>query len=156
MPPVSDAAVYLEKRKPMKKYETSHLVAGEDLNHHGTLFAARAAAWFVEAAFVAASCAYGKNEMVCRNLHNMSFFRPVKPGTILKFTARVVLTGKTSFIVAVTAADALSGETAVEGMITFVTVDEATGKKVEHHIVLDEPADEEEIRQRRAAEELRR
>ena len=42
----------------MKQYETSHLVKQEDLNHHGTLFAARAAAWFVEAAFVAAGCEY--------------------------------------------------------------------------------------------------
>ena len=140
----------------MKKYGTSHLVAGADLNHHGTLFAVRAAAWFVEAAFVATSCTYGKNEIVCLNIQNMSFKRPVKPGTILNFEARVVLAGKTSFIVAVSAADALSGEKAIEGMLTFVTVDEQTGKKVEHHIVLDEPEDEEEVQQREAAEQLKK
>ncbi len=139
----------------MKQYETTHLVAGEDLNHHGTLFAARAAAWFVEAAFVAASCTYGKNEIVCLNLQKMSFKRPVQPGTILKFSARVVLTGKTSFIVAVSASDALHGEKAIDGMITFVTVDEQTGKKVEHHLVLDESEDEEEIQQRAEAEKLK-
>ncbi len=139
----------------MKKYETSHLVKGEDLNHHGTLFAARAAAWFVETAFVAASCTYGKNEIVCLNLNNMSFKRPVKPGTILKFEARVVLAGKTSFVVAVSAADAFGGEKAIEGMVTFVTVDEQTGKKVEHHIVLDETEDDDEVRQRKAAEALK-
>lgn len=140
----------------MKKYGTSHLVAGADLNHHGTLFAARAAAWFVEAAFVAASCTYGTNEIVCLNIQNMSFKRPVKPGTILNFEARVVLAGKTSFIVAVSAADAFSGEKAIDGMLTFVTVDDQTGKKVEHHIVLDEPEDEEEAKQRAAAEELKK
>lgn len=140
----------------MKKYGTSHLVAGADLNHHGTLFAARAAAWFVEAAFVAASCTYGKNEIVCLNIQNMSFKRPVKPGTILNFEARVVLAGKTSFIVAVSATDAFSGEKAIDGMLTFVTVDEQTGKKVEHYIVLDEPEDEEEVKQRAAAEELKK
>ena len=140
----------------MKKYGTSHLVAGADLNHHGTLFAARAAAWFVEAAFVAASCTYGKNEIVCLNIQNMSFKRPVKPGTILNFEARVVLAGKTSFIVAVSAADALSGEKAIDGMLTFVTVDEQTGKKVEHNIVLDEPENEAEIQQRAAAEALKK
>lgn len=140
----------------MKKYGTSHLVAGADLNHHGTLFAARAAAWFVEAAFVAASCTYGKNEIVCLNIQNMSFKRPVKPGNILNFEARVVLAGKTSFIVAVSAADALSGEKAIDGMLTFVTVDEQTGKKVEHNIVLDEPEDEAEIQQRAAAEALKK
>lgn len=140
----------------MKKYGTSHLVAGADLNHHGTLFAARAAAWFVEAAFVAASCTYGKNEIVCLNIQNMSFKRPVKPGTILNFEARVVLTGKTSFIVAVSASDAFSEEKVIEGMLTFVTVDEQTGKKVEHHIVLDEPEDEEETQQRLAAEAIKK
>lgn len=140
----------------MKKYGTSHLVAGADLNHHGTLFAARAAAWFVEAAFVAASCTYGKNEIVCLNIQNMSFKRPVKPGTILNFEARVVLAGKTSFIVAVSAADALSGEKTIDGMLTFVTVDEQTGKKVEHQIILDEPEDEAEIQQRAAAEALKK
>ena len=135
---------------------TRHLVRPADLNHHGTLFAARAAAWFVEAAFVAASCTYGKNEIVCLNIQNMSFKRPVKPGTILNFEARVVLTGKTSFIVAVSASDAFSEEKVIEGMLTFVTVDEQTGKKVEHHIVLDEPEDEEETQQRLAAEAIKK
>ena len=130
--------------KDMKQYETLHLVAGEDLNHHGTLFAARAAGWFVEAAFTAAACAYGKNEIVCRNLNIMSFKKPVQPGTVLKFLSRVVYTGKSSFIVDVSAVDALSGEEAIEGMVTFVTVDEKTGKKTEHHITLDEPEDEKE------------
>ena len=63
------------------------------------------------------------------NIQNMSFKRPVKPGTILNFEARVVLAGKTSFIVAVSAADALSGEKAIEGMLTFVTVDEPQENK---------------------------
>lgn len=140
----------------MKIYETSRLVKGEDLNHHGTLFAARAAAWLVEAAFVAAGCAYGKNELVCRNLHQMSFTRPVQAGTILKLSSRVVLAGKTSLMVAVTAADAFSGQKAFEGMITFVTVDEQTGKKVEHGIVPDEPADAEEEQLRREAERIKK
>ncbi|MDE6606563.1 MAG: acyl-CoA thioesterase [Lachnospiraceae bacterium] len=138
----------------MKQYETLHLVAGEDLNHHGTLFAARAAGWFVEAAFTAAACAYGKNEIVCRNLHGMSFKKPVQPGTVLKFLARVVYTGKSSFMVDVSAVDALSGEEAIEGMVTFVTVDGKTGKKTEHHITLDEPENEKEKERRGAAEKL--
>ncbi len=139
----------------MKKYETSHLVVGEDLNHHGTLFAARAASWLVEAAFVAAASSYGKNEIVCRNLQNMSFFKPVKPGTIVTFSACVVYTGKTSFVVAVHAYDALTKEKAIDGMLTFVTIDEQTGKKVEHGLVLDETADEEELLDRVKAVKLK-
>lgn len=140
----------------MKKYQTTHLVAGADLNHHGTLFAARAAAWLVEAAFAAAACTYGKNEIVCLNIQHMSFERPVKPGTILNFEARVVFAGKTSFMVAVSAADVLEKEKVIEGRLTFVAVDEQTGKKTEHHIVLDEPEDEEEVQQRGAAEGARK
>lgn len=136
----------------MKQYETSHLVKQEDLNHHGTLFAARAAAWFVEAAFVAAGCVCETTEgIVCRNINDMSFRRPVKKGTIVKFLARVVYAGKSSFKVAVTAVDALSGEAYIEGRITFVTIDE-NGCKREHHIVLDEPEDENERKQREDAQ----
>lgn len=128
----------------MKQYETSHLVKQEDLNHHGTLFAARAAAWFVEAAFVAAGCACGTTEgIVCRNINDMSFRRPVQKGTILKFLAKVVYAGKSSFQVAVTAVDALEEKTYIEGKITFVTIDK-DGNKREHHMVLDEPESEQE------------
>ena len=46
----------------MKQYETLHLVKQEDLNHHGTLFAARAAAWVVESGFAAAACEHGNTD----------------------------------------------------------------------------------------------
>lgn len=138
----------------MKQYETSRLVKQEDLNHHGTLFAARAAAWFVEAAFVAAGCACGTSEgIVCRSMHEMSFRKPVQKGTILKFLARVVYAGKSSFRVMVTAVDALNAQLYIEGSLTFVTVDE-NGCKREHHIVLDEPEDEAERRQREAVNKI--
>ena len=128
----------------MKQYETTHLVAQADLNHHGTLFAARAAGWFVEAAFVAAGCACGTTEgIVCRNLHEMSFYKPVQKGTILRFLARVVYAGKSSFMVAVSAVNALTQETHIEGMITFVTVDGQGGKRA-HNMILDEAEDEAE------------
>lgn len=140
----------------MKQYETTHLVAQADLNHHGTLFAARAAGWFVEAAFVAAGCACKTTEgIVCRNLHGMSFQKPVQKGTILRFLARIVYAGKSSFMVAVTAIDALTGQKHIEGMITFVTVD-GQGEKQDHNIVLDEPEEETERQQREQAEIIRK
>ena len=65
----------------MKKYYATHLVKSEDLNHHGTLFAARTASWFVESAFIAAACEHGDpSEIVCRNIHGMSFRTPVRNG----------------------------------------------------------------------------
>ena len=39
----------------MKTFVTHRLVKGEDLNHHGTLFAGRSAEWFVESGFIAAA-----------------------------------------------------------------------------------------------------
>ena len=145
----------------MKVYETLHLVKGEDLNHHGTLFAARAAAWLVEAGFAAAACEHGDtNEIVLRNLQNMSFSKPVKKGTVVRFESRVVYAGSTSLMVAVTAKDAMTEEQAIEGFITFVTIDKETGKKKQHSVMLDEvvpdeAAGEEEQKLREKALQLR-
>lgn len=139
----------------MKQYETFHLVKGEDLNHHGTLFAARAAAWFVESGFTAAACEHGNSdEIVFRNLHNMSFSAPMVKGAVAKFTSRVVYAGKTSLMVYVKAQNAMTQEAAVEGFLSFVTVDDK-GVKRQHCVVLDEAADGQEQQQREAASRLR-
>ncbi|HIW81141.1 MAG TPA: acyl-CoA thioesterase [Candidatus Acetatifactor stercoripullorum] len=136
----------------MRKYETLHLVKGEDLNHHGTLFAARAAAWFVEAGFAAAACEHGNTEeIVLRNVHSMSFSRPVKKGEVVRFTSRVVYAGTTSLVVGIEAVQAITGERAIAGYITFVTVEEDTGRKKAHKVILDAAWDKEEERQRKEA-----
>lgn len=141
----------------MKIYSTVHVVKGEDLNHHGTLFAARAAGWLVEAGLTAAACEHGKlDEVVMRNLQNMSFTKPVPNGTMLSFESRIVFAGNTSFTAAVRALNALNGEQYMEGYITFVTVESGMGGKKPHHIVLDETEDTEELRQREQAALLRR
>ena len=140
----------------MREYETLHLVKQEDLNHHGTLFAARAAAWLVEAGFATAACEHGNTDaLVMRNLNHMSFSKPIQKGTIVKFVGRVVYTGSTSLVVSVLAKDALTDVVAVEAYITFVTVEEGTGKKLVHGMVLDETEDAEELRQRERALKLR-
>ena len=140
----------------MKQYYTTHLVKSEDLNHHGTLFAARTASWFVEAAFACAACEHGNpSEIVCRNVHGMSFSSPVQCGDIIRFTARVVHVGTTSMMVHVDVISELSGQKAVDGYLTFVTIDHDTGKKKAHGVVLDEPEDEYETQQRENALRLR-
>lgn len=140
----------------MRKYYTTHLVKSEDLNHHGTLFAARTASWFVEAAFACAACEHGDpSEIVCRNIHGMSFSSPVNCGDIVRFTARVVHVGTTSLMVHVDVVSELTGKKAVDGYLTFVTIDHETGKKKPHGIVLDAPEDDGEAQQRRDAEALR-
>ena len=139
----------------MKQYESIHLVKGEDLNHHGTLFAARAASWFVESGFAAAACEHGNpDEIVLRSLQNMSFSVPVEKGAVVAFRSRAAYAGRTSLVVHIEAADAISGTVAVEGFITFVTIDKETRQKKPHGVVLDETTDEKELEQRRRAWEL--
>ena len=128
---------YGDKAK-MKQYETTHLVTYEDLNHHGTLFAARASAWFVEAGFVAAGSLCGTTEgIVCRSIKEMSFYKPIEKGTLVKFLAELIHAGNSSFTVKVTAVDALREVTYLDGEIVFVTIDE-NGKKRAHRLSVEE------------------
>lgn len=141
----------------MKTYETLHLVKSEDLNHHGTLFAARGAAWLIEAGYTTATCEHGDTEeVVLRGLQNVSYSKPVKNGAIVRFTGRVVLTGTTSLVVAITARDAKTDELAIEGYATFVTIDKDTAQKKPHKVVLDESVDEEELKQRERARQIKK
>jgi acyl-CoA hydrolase len=140
----------------MKEYTVYRLVKGEDLNHHGTLFAGRTAEWFVESSFVAASCAVGKPEnIVCINIHGMQFKSSVKKGEVIHFKSKVVYLGKTS----ITVYTKIHSETnepnfyPVEGFITFVHVN-ANGEKVPHNLTLDFSSDEEENRIRDIAMKL--
>ena len=139
----------------MKKYETLHLVKEEDLNHHGTLFAARAAAWLVESGFTTAACEHGRaDEIVMRNLHDMSFSKPIHKGTVVRLEGQVVYTGKTSMMVAVQASNALNDSKAIEGFITFVTIEKETMEKKAHQVRLDVTKDEEELLLRKKASKL--
>lgn len=139
----------------MEKYTMPFLVKSEDLNHHGTLFAARAASWFVEAGLLAAVKTHGNlNEIVMRNILDMSFTKPVQNGTMLEFQARVVYAGSTSLVAGIVAKNACTGEKYMEGYIAYVTVESGMGGKKPHGITLDEAADDEERGQRLQAEKL--
>lgn len=139
----------------MREYETLHLVKNEDLNHHSTLFAARGAAWLIEAGFATVACEHGNtNEIVLRNIENVSYSRPVQKGCIVNVVSRVVYAGSSSVMVCVIVKDAMSGEVAIEGYLTFVTIQEGGKGKLVHNIVLDETTDEEELRQREQAKSI--
>ena len=139
----------------MKSYTTTHLVKSEDLNHHGTLFAARAAGWFVEAGLVAAAKEYGKpDEIVMRNILEMSFQKPVEKGTLLDLDSRIVAAGKTSLVACVVGKNAVTGDVHFQGYITYVTVESGMGGKKVHGLCLDETEDWEELLQRERARTL--
>ncbi len=78
---------------------TMRLVKSEDLNHHGTLFAGRTAEWFVESGFIAAASLLDPQNVVCLKIHGMFFTKPARSGDVLKFSSKVVYTGKSSLTV---------------------------------------------------------
>ena len=57
----------------IKTYVIHRHVKGQDLNHHGTLFAGRGAEWFVEAGLIAAASLTSPEKVVCMNIHGIVF-----------------------------------------------------------------------------------
>lgn len=138
----------------MKKVKVSRLIKSEDLNHHGTLFAGRAAEWFVEACFICGALHTKKPEnIVCVNIHGLTFTQPATKGDILTLETRIAKAGRTSFVVYGKISKNDAEEILCDGFITFVFVDE-NNKPIPHNIVLDDPEDEEEIDIRKRAESL--
>ena len=129
----------------------SHLVKIEDLNHHGTLFAGRAAEWFVEATYIEANIHYKNPEgLVCLKIHGMKFMKPAKKGEIVNIKTSIAYAGRTSIMVYGKAYNMLNPqEVLVEGFVTFVSVDE-DGKKKPHNIKFVPQTEEEREIHRRA------
>lgn len=139
----------------MKEISISHLVKGEDLNHHGTLFAGRMAEWFTEACFVAAANAYGNAaNVVCIKMHGLRFKAPLNKGDIVVIDAKVVAVGTTSITVYGKCYRINDGVVRVDGYITFGVVDEQ-GKKMAHNLEAPVPQNEEEIAIFEGAKNLR-
>lgn len=112
-------------------YTSVHLVKGEDLNHHGTLFAGRTAEWFVESGFIAAASMTKPENIVCLKIHGMTFSHPIRKGQLPVFTSRVVLTGETKIVSLIEVR--VLGKLAVQGFITFIHVD-LEGKPMQHDL----------------------
>ena len=131
----------------IKSLVTHHFVKGEDLNHHGTLFAAREAEWFVEAGLMAAATCLPVENIVCVKVHGIDFKRPVPLGSVVEFVSRPVLAGRTRLVVHVQMN--LEGECVSSGFITFVNVDEQ-GRKLPHGITLEAVSEEDAALQEQA------
>src|SRR4030043_1077061 len=120
----------------LKETSISHLIRPEDLQHHGTLFAGRMAEWFVETCFVTASRLVGRPEdVVCVQIHGISFKKPANNGAIVDIKARIAFLGPTSITVYSQAFVNDDEIPAVSGMITFVTVDKE-GTPYKHGLIL--------------------
>ncbi|MEN6580213.1 MAG: hotdog domain-containing protein [Anaerolineaceae bacterium] len=133
----------------MKTLTIHHLVKGEDLNHHRTLFAGRGAEWLVEAGFIAAADLLPPQYVLCLKIHGMTFQRPVKPGEVVRFDSKIVLTGRSRLIAYVRATT--KEELTVDGFLTFVYVDDQ-GKSRPHGITIEAETLEEIELQERASQ----
>ncbi len=131
---------------------TRHLVKNADLNHHGTLFAGRMAEWFVETGLMAAAAFIPVENIVCLNIHNMVFKKPVQLGEIVEFTGKIVLAGRTSLIanICMRVGDA----EIVNGFITYVNVGK-NGRPIPHNVVI-EATSKEDIALQEQAKKLHR
>ena len=131
----------------MKTLTIHHLVKGEDLNHHRTLFAGRGAEWLVEAGFIAAADLLPPEYVLCLKIHGMTIQRPVNPGEVVRFDSKIVQTGRSRLIAYVRATT--KEEITVDGFLTFVYVDDH-GKSRAHGITIEAETPEEIELQERA------
>ncbi len=121
---------------------THHLVKGEDLNHHGTLFAGRSAEWFVESGFIAAAALTHPENIVCLKIHGMSFTRPVKRGEVIRFESSIVAVGRSRLVAHIQMKGRKEEDVIVDGFITFVHVD-LEGKPLPHGVTIAAETPEE-------------
>ena len=113
----------------METMTTHHLVRSEDLNHHRTLFAGRISEWLVETGYMTATAFLQNNHLVCVNIHDVRFHRPVHSGEIVRLDGSVVQTGRTSLQTSVSMT--VDGAAAADALITFVHVN-AEGRPEPH------------------------
>ncbi|MAT40783.1 MAG: acyl-CoA thioesterase [Anaerolineaceae bacterium] len=132
-----------------KTYKTNRLVKGEDLNHHGTLYAGRTAEWFVESGFVSAANLTNPENIVCLQIHNMQFSHPVRKGEVVCLESRIVHAGNTSLVAHIHMST--QKHEVLEGFITFIHVDK-DGKPVKHGITIEPSTEAEQELQKRATQ----
>lgn len=127
----------------LRAHIINHLVKGDDLNHHGTLFAGKTAMWFVESGFIAAAFLTKPEHIVCANIHGMLFKKPVGNGCVVRFESKIVLSGRSRLVAYVRVLDNSDDDFLLDGFISFVHVDH-NGKPLPHGIVI-EATDPEDI-----------
>ena len=115
-----------------------HMVRPQDLNHHGTLFAGQMASWLVEAGFIAAARLCGKPEdIVCVQLNEMAFKKPINLGDIIPIKTKVAYLGSSSIAVYSQVFRQQDKKPIVSNMATFVTVNKEN-KPYSHGLKLPE------------------
>jgi acyl-CoA hydrolase len=94
------------------------------------------AEWLVETCFIAACRFVGKpEEIVCVQIHGMTFKKPINNGDIVEIKARIGLVTSESITVLGKAFTSEDAAPSVWGMATFVTIDKQ-GKPYAHGLSL--------------------
>ncbi len=120
---------------PYQAITSAHLVKGDDLNHHQTLYGGRCVEWCVHMAYITAqSCFDEARPLVFMSIRSLSMRSTARLGEIVEFTGRVDYVGESTIGVRV---DALKLQPKDErkpvatGTFLFCTVDEE-GRSVPH------------------------
>ncbi|GHA84589.1 acyl-CoA thioesterase [Cognatilysobacter bugurensis] len=104
----------------------TEMVFPDHTNHLGTLFGGQALAWMDKAAFIAAT-RHARRVVVTARSDRVDFHTAVPAGALVRLTARVVATGRSSMQVDVEmhAEDPLRGDCtlATRGCFTMVALD---------------------------------
>ncbi len=114
---------------------TTHLVKGEDLNHHRTLYGGRCVEWCVHMAYVTAQNCFEKaRPLVFMSIRSLSMRSPARLGEIVQFTGSVDYIGESTIGVRVDGIKLQPKDDqkpVVTGTFLFCTVDEE-GRAVPH------------------------
>ena len=120
--------------------KNTHLIKSEDLNHHGTLYAGRAAEWLVEAGFIAAATLTNPEQIVCKKIHGLEFKSPAKKGQLLQIESNIIFAGRTRLVAYIKAS--VNDKELVNGFLSFVNIN-SDGKPLPHNIIIN-PISEED------------
>lgn len=113
--------------------ENFKLVLPEHLNHYGYLFGGNLLKWVDEVAWIAASRDYPGCKFVTIGMDKVEFRRPVRAGSILRFSVERGALGNSSvqYTATVYRDDIESGaeETIFSTHVSFVCLDDQGGKQ---------------------------
>lgn len=120
---------------PYSAITSAHLVKGEDLNHHHTLYGGRCVEWCVHMAYITAqSCFAESRPLVFMSIRSLSMRSAARLGEIVEFTGRVDYVGESTIGVRVDACKLQPKDErkpVATGTFLFCTVDEE-GRSIPH------------------------
>jgi acyl-CoA hydrolase len=145
-----------DSRSP-RELTTTHLVKGEDLNHHQTLYGGRCVEWCVHMAYVTAeNCFDEPQPLVFMSIRSLSMRSPARLGDIIQLTGRIDYVGESTIGVRVDGRllqPKSAQKPVATGTFLFCTVDEQ-GRAMAHGLPALAGESPESRRRWKAAEEV--